>query len=183
MPTICPKCSYARKESDTAPLWQCPSCQVAYSKVGDTSYGSLTESANERRPSAGFRAAPEVSGGGWKWALVLVVVGMVAWQGKSLFKRTPSSTDEQSVQSSGQPEIVLYSATWCGYCTAARQFFKDNRIRVTEYDVENTAEGIEGFKKFSEGGGVPLIIIGNETIHGFNEPKLRRKLKAWVRDS
>ncbi len=30
----CPKCSYVRLATDVAPAWQCPSCQVAYAKVG-----------------------------------------------------------------------------------------------------------------------------------------------------
>jgi len=28
----CPKCGYKRKPSDSAPAWQCPSCQVVYGK-------------------------------------------------------------------------------------------------------------------------------------------------------
>ena len=30
----CPKCGYARKPSDAAPDWQCPSCGIAYDKFG-----------------------------------------------------------------------------------------------------------------------------------------------------
>ena len=30
----CPKCSYKRQPSDTAPDWQCPSCGIAYAKFG-----------------------------------------------------------------------------------------------------------------------------------------------------
>lgn len=33
MTTICPKCDYERKESDTAPQWQCPNCQAVYEKL------------------------------------------------------------------------------------------------------------------------------------------------------
>ena len=29
----CPKCNYERRPTDTAPDWQCPSCQVAYVKA------------------------------------------------------------------------------------------------------------------------------------------------------
>jgi len=85
-------------------------------------------------------------------------------------------------QTSSLPEIILYSATWCGYCTATRHFFKENRIQFTEHDIENTAEGIDGYRKLGGGGGVPLIIIGNKTIHGFDESSLRRTLKPWIRD-
>jgi hypothetical protein len=31
--TRCPKCGYQRRPADTAPAWQCPSCQVAYAKL------------------------------------------------------------------------------------------------------------------------------------------------------
>jgi len=31
--TICPKCNYERKETDTNPDWECPSCSVAYVKA------------------------------------------------------------------------------------------------------------------------------------------------------
>lgn len=31
-PTICPKCSYARKPTDTAPEYSCPSCGIVFAK-------------------------------------------------------------------------------------------------------------------------------------------------------
>lgn len=34
---ICPKCQYKRSSVETAPVWQCPSCGVAYSKATKTS--------------------------------------------------------------------------------------------------------------------------------------------------
>ena len=30
----CPKCGYERKSVEDAPAWQCPSCKVAYAKIG-----------------------------------------------------------------------------------------------------------------------------------------------------
>lgn len=32
---ICPKCNYERKESDQAPVWQCPSCGIVYEKFNE----------------------------------------------------------------------------------------------------------------------------------------------------
>jgi hypothetical protein len=32
----CPKCQYKRKESDSNPEWQCPSCGIAYAKFQAT---------------------------------------------------------------------------------------------------------------------------------------------------
>jgi FtsH-binding integral membrane protein len=31
-PTVCPKCGHARGTSESAPVWQCPACGVAYQK-------------------------------------------------------------------------------------------------------------------------------------------------------
>lgn len=33
-PTTCPKCSYTRKPTDTAPDYACPSCGIVYAKYG-----------------------------------------------------------------------------------------------------------------------------------------------------
>jgi hypothetical protein len=35
----CPKCGYVRKPTDTAPEWECPSCQIAYAKFGTLPHG------------------------------------------------------------------------------------------------------------------------------------------------
>ena len=32
----CPKCGYERRLTDSAPEWQCPSCQVAYAKAAQS---------------------------------------------------------------------------------------------------------------------------------------------------
>ncbi len=44
----CPRCKYARQPTDTAPDWQCPSCEVAYDKV---------EPPKPREPEAAAAAA------------------------------------------------------------------------------------------------------------------------------
>jgi hypothetical protein len=47
---VCPKCSYARKASDTAPAWQCPSCGIAYKKFHvPSAAGSPADSLRDKR--------------------------------------------------------------------------------------------------------------------------------------
>ncbi len=183
MTTICPKCNYARKQTDACPLWQCPSCQVVYSKFGDTQY---TVDGEDRSSSSHFRSASEESGGSWKWVVALVLVVTVVWQGRSMFKRQSSQNAEQvSMQarsSQPQPEVIVYSASWCGYCKASREFLKDNRIRFTEFDVENTADGAEAYEKLGRGG-IPVIFVGGVEIRGFDEGELRRRLRPWMKDA
>ena len=82
-------------------------------------------------------------------------------------------------QSNGQPEVTLYSATWCGYCDAARRFFKKNNIAFTEHDIEKSAAGAARYKKHG-GGGIPVIVIGDDVTRGFEAGVKQRKLGAWI---
>jgi glutaredoxin len=178
MPTICPKCNYSRRDTDSCPAWQCPSCQVAYSKVG--------ESLNVEQSAKRFRAEPEPSSGAWKWVVAFVLIVGVVWQSKFSAQRQAASLSalaspaEQTTALAGQPEVMFYTASWCGYCKAARIFFNENRIRYTEYDVETSAEGAKTMQKYG-GGGVPLILIGEEVMRGYSEEELRRLLQPWLR--
>ncbi len=181
MPTICPKCNYARKESDACPTWQCPSCQVAYNKVSDTQYSPREIGATSAPSQAAHHPQVEKSSGAWKWFLIVAIVVGVAWQGKFFSKRPATSANtEQFAQSDGQPSIILYSATWCGYCRAARDFFNQKGLAYTEHDMETSPEGVAGYEKLG-GGGIPLMLVGGEKIRGFSQAQLEERLGPWMK--
>ena len=46
--TVCPKCHYERKPSETAPDWQCPACGIAYAKYHPPATPAATAPAAER---------------------------------------------------------------------------------------------------------------------------------------
>ena len=170
MSRICPHCNYARHPDDQAPDWQCPSCQKAYAKAGgDLPSGSLrTDGANGR---SGSRA------GLGRWLLVLLVFGVALWFGRSLLHSPLSSGDAMAA---GQPEVRLYATEWCGYCKLTREFFAANGIRYVEYDIEKSSESLREHRKLG-GNGVPLIVVGDEVIKGWNEGALRQLLRPWLR--
>ena len=64
-------------------------------------------------------------------------------------------------------EVVMYGATWCGYCAQTRQYFAANGIRYTEHDIENSDEGRRGFAA-SGARGIPLVLIDGTQVQGFN---------------
>ena len=70
-------------------------------------------------------------------------------------------------------QVVMYSASWCGYCKQARQYFKKNGIRYTEHDIEKNRFAR---KKYDELGatGVPVILVGKKRMNGFSEAGFRR---------
>jgi glutaredoxin len=169
MSRICPKCNYARKAAESCPEWQCPSCQVAYNKVGSV------QDATYRRQAVPVRADAKPSAA-LKWIVVLAFVGVGIWYGKPWWQHLPAA---QAKEAAEQPMITLYSTEWCGYCAATRKFFDANGIRFEELDIEKTTAGYEGHKKLG-GRGVPLIVVGDNVIRGYDEAALRDSLHPWL---
>ncbi len=68
----------------------------------------------------------------------------------------------------GNEKIVMYSASWCGVCKRARRYFKANNIPFREYDIERNRRAEREFRRLG-GRGVPLIVIGDDVMAGFNQ--------------
>lgn len=176
MTRICPKCSYARKPTDDAPEWQCPSCQVAYIKASGepapANYGRYGAPA-ARNKSSSFGATA------MKGAILVALLGAGFWLGKPLWEGR-KGTNSVVLSAAAQPAVTLYATEWCGYCAATRELFDANGIKYVELDVEKSTAGYEGHRKLG-GNGVPLIVVGDEVIHGYNEARLRNTLKPWMK--
>ena len=65
-------------------------------------------------------------------------------------------------------DVVMYGASWCGYCKKAKKYFIQNNIRYVEYDIETSEKGRRDYKKL-KGTGVPIILVGNQRMNGFSE--------------
>ena len=175
MSRICPNCNYVRKTTDHVPDWQCPSCEIAYNKGA-----GAADMADYGRPVPLLVKRSGPRGGLLKLILLLLVVGAALWVGKPVWQaRSQASVVKASAT---QPEVILYATEWCGYCAAARSFFSANGIQFIELDIEKTAAGYEGHKKLG-GRGVPLIVVGDSVIHGYNEAELRSNLRLWINRS
>ena len=68
-----------------------------------------------------------------------------------------------------QPEqVVMYSASWCGYCKKARAYFQSHAIAFNEYDVETSAKGQQDYARLGAHG-VPVVLVGRQRMNGFSE--------------
>ncbi|MEL7448800.1 MAG: glutaredoxin family protein [Pseudomonadota bacterium] len=70
-------------------------------------------------------------------------------------------------------EVVLYSASWCGYCRQAREYFVNNGIAFREYDVERSSKGRRDFRRL-RAAGVPVILVGGQRLNGFHQAAFDR---------
>jgi len=61
--------------------------------------------------------------------------------------------------------VLMYSATWCGYCKRAKAYLAKKSIAYTNIDID-TADGRAAFAQAGSGG-VPLLFVGSRRIRGF----------------
>jgi glutaredoxin-like YruB-family protein len=74
--------------------------------------------------------------------------------------------------------ITVYSASWCGFCHAAKDYLNKLGVKYTDIDVEKDPQA--GAAAFTKSGqrGIPVLDIGGDIIVGFDRPKIDASLKA-----
>jgi uncharacterized protein len=96
---VCPKCSYSRRPTDTAPPWQCPRCEVAYDKVAAPP--SVAQRAAKREEKAAQSAARKRTGPA-AWVLVAMLAAGAAWWGVGAWRAKYPSAAERAARAEAQ---------------------------------------------------------------------------------
>lgn len=73
-------------------------------------------------------------------------------------------------------KVEIYSTPSCKYCDMAKEFFKDNGVFYTEYNVKDDPELRKSMIERSGQMGVPVIVINDEITVGYNVVKLKEML-------
>lgn len=73
-------------------------------------------------------------------------------------------------------EVKVYSTPTCPYCNMAKDFLKENNIEFKEYDVSEDTEARNEMLEKSGQMGVPVILIDEEVIIGFNKEAIKNAL-------
>jgi len=74
-----------------------------------------------------------------------------------------------------QKRVALFTGPGCVWCVKAKQFFKKHKIRFREIDITKDKKAAADCKKHTNGG-IPVILIENRWISGFNENVIKREL-------
>ncbi|OGH58935.1 MAG: NrdH-redoxin [Candidatus Magasanikbacteria bacterium RIFCSPHIGHO2_01_FULL_33_34] len=73
-------------------------------------------------------------------------------------------------------KVEIYSTPTCPYCLKAKEYFKENKVEFVEHNVaEDQDRGREMVEKSGQMG-VPVILIGDEVVVGFNKSKIDKAL-------
>lgn len=73
-------------------------------------------------------------------------------------------------------DVTIYSTPVCHFCQAAKEYFKDNNVEYTEFDVASDAEKRQEMIEMTGQMGVPVIRIADDVVIGFDEEKVKELL-------
>ena len=69
-------------------------------------------------------------------------------------------------------DVIIYSTPTCHYCHLAKEFFKEQGIAYTEYDVLTDLEKRKEMVDKSGQLGVPVIYIDGKVVVGFDQGEI-----------
>lgn len=72
--------------------------------------------------------------------------------------------------------VTIYSTPTCHFCEMSKEFFKENGVNYTEYNVASDLEKRQEMIQKSGQMGVPVIFVGDELVVGFDKDKLSELL-------
>lgn len=69
-------------------------------------------------------------------------------------------------------KVTVYSTPTCHFCHMAKDFFKEKGVEFEDFDVAQNMEKRKEMLDKSGQMGVPVIIIDDQIVVGFNKPKI-----------
>lgn len=72
-----------------------------------------------------------------------------------------------------QPTVQIYSTPTCHFCHMAKDYFTENHITFEDFNVAADAAKRSEMVEKSGQLGVPVILIGDEVIVGFEQDKIK----------
>jgi len=68
-----------------------------------------------------------------------------------------------------KPQVVMYTAAGCGYCTGAKSLMGNKGVAFTEIRVDLDAGKREEMEQRSQRDTVPQVFIGDVHVGGFDD--------------
>ncbi len=72
--------------------------------------------------------------------------------------------------------VTIYSTPTCHYCNMAKDYFNENAVKYSAFDVSTDLAKRKEMMEKSGQLGVPVIVIDEEVVVGFNKSKLAELL-------
>lgn len=73
-------------------------------------------------------------------------------------------------------KVLIFTTPTCSYCNLAKRYFREKQIRFREVDVSRDRNAARDMQRRTGQTGVPVILIDNRPIVGFDKPKINKLL-------
>jgi glutaredoxin len=77
-----------------------------------------------------------------------------------------------------EPTVVLYMTSWCHYCRLTTAYLRNKGVSFVEKDIEADRDALNDYRDAGGGGGVPMVVIGETSIMGYDTGAIDRALAA-----
>jgi glutaredoxin-like YruB-family protein len=77
-----------------------------------------------------------------------------------------------------EQNVTVYSASWCAFCHAAKNYFDKLGVKYVDKDIESDPKFAQESEDKSGQRGIPVIDINGTIIVGFDVPKIEHALKT-----
>ena len=73
-------------------------------------------------------------------------------------------------------KVTIYSTPTCHYCSLAKEYFDEHKIKYESFDVASNMEKRREMMEKSGQLGVPVILVDKEVVVGFDRSRLAQLL-------
>jgi len=68
--------------------------------------------------------------------------------------------------------VKVYSTPTCPYCVRVKEYLKQKDIEFQNIDVSSDTKAVEEMVKLTGQMGVPVVMIDDKVVIGFDKPKI-----------
>lgn len=79
-------------------------------------------------------------------------------------------------------KVTIYSTPTCQYCEQAKKYMEEHDINYKDYDVSSDTKRRKEMIEKSGQMGVPVIVLGDELMVGFEEGRFEKMVEAHKSD-
>jgi glutaredoxin-like YruB-family protein len=77
---------------------------------------------------------------------------------------------------SKEKKITVYTSPDCMYCYTVKDYLKDKGFEYEEINIYDDTQAYEEMKELSGQENIPVIVIGEEIVVGWDKEKLKKVL-------
>jgi len=75
-------------------------------------------------------------------------------------------------------DVKIYTTPYCVWCGKTKDLFKAKKVKYKEIDVSKNMKSAQEMIKLSGQRGVPVIVVNNKVVVGYDEDRLKKLLKT-----